>query len=451
MREALFQVANGVAQQSIIDTVGIRVMSDFYGEPWLSPYNGSNINSYLATIPTQSITRLLGIGVGSTLSRVTSLQPWVKRDCYSYDYTLERISDKQELFLSFGDSNPKLNRLLTLADMNISTGTGLTSSGLHFAAIADSITTMAWLTVDDYEIGQYLLDVSVVAYTTMDYGVVNCINDAFWYETPVRKSGTTVTDLAAMSTLPQNSTKIRIAADWAKSLAHLYMDVNVGSGLSGPGLDAAKVMALGIADASDLRNYLPLLDGGNEVNDPWVFYPGHIAAWRRRFASDLTRTQYDAVAQYIEEEDLGRHYDAVWVYAYDNWTDVSALGQYSVRRYASGYGYDSSTVPVRLSLSVLAAYAVAVAAYAIYTMTTGRTATSWDSIGEVILLALKSRQPENMDKCSIGVETMATYRKVVKIRINEDSQEAEMILADDPGLKATNAPIYKSIEANVRY
>lgn len=100
------------------------------------------------------------------------------------------------------------------------------------------------------------------------------------------------------------------------------------------------------------------------------------------------------------------------------------------------------------SLTVLCVYLLAVTGYTIYSLVTGRTATSWDSSGEVVMLALNSRQPEHIKGSSVGVGTLATYRKPMNIRMHSKKNDAEMIFEDDLGLQKNE---YKLVEANERY
>ncbi len=424
--------------------------------------HSDNTTSLVAsTIPTQAVTRLLvdTATIEWNVAQVRALQPWVKSYCASY--VPEDVRDDGQTFISFGNLNPEVNSLVAFSDLHAGADSGTSRSGLPFATLANPPynTTLTWFALDGTEVNHSLLSVLAMWYqdspsTKLEYYVSACVIDAFWYDTPVNytRTGDLVsTDLSTINTFPETDNRIVIEPEWANALAGLYRDANpskdpIDISLE-IGINGAKVLALGIADSSNLDDYLPHDEDGEELSSPTRFWANHKHDTRKN-DSFLSSKQYDSVARFVADKKLLHRYHAVMVYAFDDWTDPASLAQYAIRHYVTGYGYDSSTVPVRLSLTVLFIYILIVTVYVAYSLFTGRTATSWDSIGEVVMLALNSRQPEHIKGCSVGVETLSTYRKPVNIRIQKKKNEAELIFEDDPGLQNTE---YKVVELNERY
>lgn len=104
-----------------------------------------------------------------------------------------------------------------------------------------------------------------------------------------------------------------------------------------------------------------------------------------------------------------------------------------------------------MSLVALSIYVCVALAHFIYNLTTGHASSSWDSIGELLMLALNSRRPGHMQGTSAGVETLETYRRPVNVRIGPD-RTAELIFDDDPeAQKASWDGHYVRAQAGVKY
>ena len=405
----------------------------------------SDASSIAATIPTQAVALLLRlIDSGAwNMAQTHALQPWAKQSCTT---TYRFLGDGLGPFVSFGNAYPRLNGLIAYSDLVPTTGSGYTRNNLPFVTLADSTknTTLSWFSLDGIASNHSLL--MILAEWNLDYGpshwkIHACVIDAIWNDTPLKYTGAggqVAAHLSAVDQFPETGTAIVIQPEWADALVRLYRDVNPHFELEVLASDAVKILALGIADAGDIEDLLSSYIGfGRDPSDDTG--PNY---------ANLTTTQYDSVVRFINDEKLRHQYDWIQVGVFDNWTDASTLVQYPIKFYTSGYGYDSSTIPVQLSLTVLCIYLLAVTGYTIHSLITGRTATSWDSIGEIVMLALNSRQPEHIKGSSVGVGTLATYRKPVNIRIHSKKNEAEVIFGDDPGLQKNE---YKLVEPNERY
>jgi hypothetical protein len=95
--------------------------------------------------------------------------------------------------------------------------------------------------------------------------------------------------------------------------------------------------------------------------------------------------------------------------------------QYTVIKIALtrfGYGYETSSVSARLSLTVIMAYCIFAVGYITYMLSSGHTSTAWSSATEIIVLAMQSKRSEHLRHVSAGVNCLATYQEPVGIRVS---------------------------------
>jgi hypothetical protein len=94
------------------------------------------------------------------------------------------------------------------------------------------------------------------------------------------------------------------------------------------------------------------------------------------------------------------------------------------------YGYETTSATVILSLMVLGIYSLLSVVYMLLILVTGRTSTAWSSAAELCTLALQSRKPDHLGHVGVGIETMATFKEGVFIRINKNN-EPELLFKGD--------------------
>ncbi|KAL9620730.1 MAG: hypothetical protein Q9160_004743 [Pyrenula sp. 1 TL-2023] len=155
------------------------------------------------------------------------------------------------------------------------------------------------------------------------------------------------------------------------------------------------------------------------------------------------------MSKYLKGNRPLHNFTPVLLYNKDNWADPASLVHFEIQDYLNGYGYDSSTTPVKLSLAVLMLYSVIVVTFLLYVFITGRSASSWDSIGEIVTLAMNSQRPENrLENTSVGIEALTTFREPVNIRVSRERGAMELVFRDDAGWKESD---YKEVEPNMHY
>ena len=135
------------------------------------------------------------------------------------------------------------------------------------------------------------------------------------------------------------------------------------------------------------------------------------------------------------------------LYSTKDWTDPATLQYMKLESYNSGYGYSSATTPVRLSLFILCTYILAMLSYLGYVLVTGLSATSWDSFAELLMLALNSHHPQQLEATSVGVDTLAAFREPVNIRINAQ-HSAEIVFKNDVDVDQAR---YRKVVMNSKY
>ncbi|KAF2265354.1 hypothetical protein CC78DRAFT_600093 [Lojkania enalia] len=124
--------------------------------------------------------------------------------------------------------------------------------------------------------------------------------------------------------------------------------------------------------------------------------------------------------------------------------DINSTGV-RVDSFLAGYGYSMSSVWDKLSIAVLGIYSISVIAYILFLIITSTTSTAWDSAIELLMLALRSRQPWHLSHVSVGVETMQTFREPVGIRVNQD-EDLELVFEND-----SSAVKLRHVEPNKAY
>ncbi|KAI0870475.1 hypothetical protein GGS24DRAFT_504748 [Hypoxylon argillaceum] len=111
-----------------------------------------------------------------------------------------------------------------------------------------------------------------------------------------------------------------------------------------------------------------------------------------------------------------------------------------------GVGYAIHVAPEILSAVVLCLYCALALGYTGWSIWTGLSSNSWDSVAELVALALNSRRPEHMEHTSAGIETLDIFRE--PIQILENNQESiELAFKNNKRSEA----LYKRITRNKAY
>jgi hypothetical protein len=136
--------------------------------------------------------------------------------------------------------------------------------------------------------------------------------------------------------------------------------------------------------------------------------------------------------------------------------DSTSFTPFRIVKTITGYGYGSTDTSTLLSLAVIITYCFITVAYITYTIFTGHTSVAWNSATELILLALQSKEPDDLGHVSVGVDSTETLRRSVGIRVNtvsipdtgERMQKLELVFEHDV---QDNKRILEKVERNQAY
>ena len=391
-------------------------------------------------------------------SRVShTFHPYVSKSCYSQ--SIDILPNGISQYISFGKSNPQLNNLIMPADLvsgNVSLSGGYCQD-LTRLSFNQALTAIGWCNIgrgtDKDALLAVLAQPGILENPTWE--VTACVIKSQWIRSAVNFTASSslfaiTDDISKFNS--SDAPLIKIQPAWAKNVTSRYLRLNSDEGdqtSETPGVDQAimymdTIMALGLSKTGPTTQYL------------YLTYPVPVYFWPKKLPfpssgiyplSELSDKQYTSMQDLLKQQRIDlRKFASVQIF-YLNWTDPSSLAQFKVQHFVHGYGYDTSDTAVKLSLAVLATYALIVLIQLVYSLVRGRVGTSWDSIGEVVMLSLNSGRPTHMQGTSVGVETTGTFGKMMNVRINK-SNSAEIVFDDDPNVEKA---AFAQVEANKKY
>lgn len=372
-----------------------------------------------------------GLRIESTLENIaktTTFQPYVQGNCGTQ--WLNDTQDPNSTYIVFGDISPEVTNL-TFADF-----IDIINSGTPNNSTTDT-TIIVWNDAPEQTTNHSILMVQGSLLENGEEDHENavakaqaCVIDAIWANTVLNATRDVVSEWVVNSELGSKSSQnletqlIKISSDWAIKVIDVYVEYQPDLSK----MPLAKVFALALAGIAPMPpdiTYGPF--GWKEAHtDP--MFKGEEAD-----AVSLSQTQYDAASAYFQSnrDILSKHNDVIF-YAAANWTDPGTLYHYEFKTYRQGYGYDSSSVPVLLSLIVVGLYALIAVTHLLHTVITGYVGKSWDTLAELLLLGLHSQPPgvAAAANTTVGVETVAPFEEPVSVRINENGR-AELLFDRD--------------------
>ncbi|KAJ9615924.1 hypothetical protein H2200_002001 [Cladophialophora chaetospira] len=436
--------------QQLVDAFGIR------GLKWAT----ANADTYsIATVPAGELTTLVNVST-SDIAEYRALQPYIKVYCSRADWF--NITNPDSQYVDFGPEQPDLQGTVSFTKLmpNYSKPADDDSFALLRVPgdpILDgpgSNNSLLWTRIPRASNRSLVMVVASIGYDDNVYygSTAACTFDAYCAWVTSEKS----LDLPLTSEFPKNENEdpleslsrlkekvsILLEPEWAKRALTNALEVTGGSeakiwkNLSGYSTIYAPALS-----------YVPRIDGSIGLGT--IFQRGKnllVSA-----DADSTDEQYTAMLQYIDSSKLQQKYDEVSVlyntadHTSVDWTDPPSLIHIEMRTFFNGYGYNSSPAAVRLSLIVMIIYITTTIAWLAYTMITGKVATSWDTVAELVTLALNSKTSPVLKNTSVGIDTVEVFRQPVNIRVNqEDSLEIVFDAARQGGK-------YTEVEPNKKY
>lgn len=116
-----------------------------------------------------------------------------------------------------------------------------------------------------------------------------------------------------------------------------------------------------------------------------------------------------------------------------------------------GFGYGANVAPVQISLVILFLYCVVTISHIAWSVGTGISSSAWDSISEIVALAINSRPAQELQNTCAGIQGMDVFKKRVRVAGTDfkscegGSMHLELLFASGDGSHADN------IVANEKY
>lgn len=400
-----------------------------------------------ATLPTRMVASFLVEQDFNSLTDYASTeayQPDVQIDCVSLN--VEDITDLNNTFVNFGPEKEDLNNLIPFSRLlsnvsNLDNDTSYMSSTYPITEVypgnnsAYSYTYSILAQEAPDEMLEYSALVVLASLNNPRAQADSqraqnkaCTVSAVWSLYRTNNTISRTADSTKITRPSIDDRTILVPPDWIMRMADIYMtetDYPYFSGYMAPLL------------AYSLSNDSPLLPELAD-QDTLFFTPTDDGTTSFK-ASDhtWTRQQFQSIKDYINWSNAFPTFTHIDVYSLGDWTDPASLVKLDVQTYRSEYGYDSKGVPVRIALTIFCLFVLLELCYIGYSIITGRSATSWDSVADLILLALNSRRPPaELGPTSVGIDALATFREPVNIRVN-DQDHLELIFDRDSSAQGT--------------
>lgn len=414
--------------------------------------NGDAYRTSTSTLPTQPALRAVwkssAIGNKVETRKTQSLQPYVQQSCHFRSSKSAHDLDGQ--YVSFGDDYPGVNNLVSLHSRFSSETEALPELA---SRLMNSTMPFANFSLSWYETPQSVSNLSLLTISVQNSGhsisLNACTVSAMWVKASINV--TAWSEGVQAVSVPEKgkwldgaSQAIHISPSWAMKAAGLFAN----STISTQGCDGIRCLSTYF---DWMNSYLALaladLEGQSwsHSSEPTIFTKTNQTSKQHSFLDDK---QYDSLVKYIDENGYRHQYTSITVYNLSDWKDPASLAHFSIQQYMEGNGYDSSTVPVQLSITVLCIYSAIVLTFMVFVLISGRTGSGWASIGEVVMLALNSKRPKHLLGVNVSVNTLATYREPVNILVENKRGSVELVFHNDPGFKKAG---YSVVEPDIRY
>ncbi|KAL8983097.1 MAG: hypothetical protein Q9205_002560 [Flavoplaca limonia] len=116
-----------------------------------------------------------------------------------------------------------------------------------------------------------------------------------------------------------------------------------------------------------------------------------------------------------------------------------------------GYAWYASGFSEYFAIAVVVMYMLIALVHTIWVVSTGVTSSSWDTVTELLALALQSPVSKALKGSGAGIERLGTYQRIMKLRVREEGQEEKVILVVDEDGNDTNIRSSPSRTTGLRY
>jgi hypothetical protein len=436
---------------TILDGVGPRTVNTLLTAYTQAPYTQGTFGTrQVTTAPSNVSSWALNNAATETYTDATvtdatghMFQPFVVSECW-HVHSQPNLNDSSA-FVEFGPHQRYLDGVLPLHWLSSNSSQNMTGQSeyviVHGSSDQD---TQSPTYVSFHAPPAHVSNITALMTTVnVDDGMDACAVAAHWLE---MKTNYTYGIISIAKDSPSFELRFRTAQAAKTSLSWLIhaLEISVAANNSGSPIgDWVTVAALAMANLpspSYAPAYFDLTPDGAEQT-----------AWSNSWGTTpptLPREQELLIIAYCKENGYFRAYDRVRLYPSTvNWTDPAALDRFVIHLLQSGYGYNSAASTVCLSLAVVFLYVCVASIYTLYTLITGHTATSWNSIAEIMALALNSQRTDVLKNTSVGIGTLSTFRKPISVRVNEHDS-LELVFSDG---KEEAVSTYREVVTNEKY
>lgn len=271
---------------------------------------------------------------------------------------------------------------------------------------------------------------------------VACGLSAFWMNATVHLSSKTGVisaegiSPALLKKVPQEP--IQMSLEWATALFQLYLSRLPRSPIYFLQDSISLLLSFGLSSLGPVASG----PGLASITAPY-------SEWAEEnitsIYSFLNNDQIQALNRSINSGDLS---EEDFIMANSNWTEVNNLFRQHVYLTQHGYGFNLAGTTVKLALAVLILYQVIVVMFFTWTFKVGLASLSWDSVGDLLMLALNSKTPNFLGHTSAGIESLQTYGQDVRVMASTSGNEVELLFDNDPQI---DWDLYERVEVNVAY
>lgn len=113
-----------------------------------------------------------------------------------------------------------------------------------------------------------------------------------------------------------------------------------------------------------------------------------------------------------------------------------------------GYAWYASGFSDYLATAVVVLYMLVALAHTIWVLTKGVTSSSWDTVTELLALALQSPAPDSLRGSGAGIERLGTYRRLTRLRVMREEGEDRLVLVIE---EQDSRARYKRVEVDNAY
>lgn len=379
-------------------------------------------------------------GLSTYSAKAKGRQPYVEAFCEPQ--WLSETQDANETYLSFTNINSEYVNLTWASLIELienNTATFGVSDLLHGIKPPAEASNHSLLMVEGCLGNKYVpFGENAVASAT------TCVFDATWAQVELNAtlvpSFTVESSLAPAEEQDGEAQMISLSPEWGRRVATIYNNSNSIF----PSIAGVPSYALVLALSYNTPKPVNITTAG--WFETLKQYGGGQVAQQ---ALNITDVQYTSASAYFQaNKHILSQYKEVYIRTSTPWADADSLLHLEVDIFRSGYGYNSASVPVQLSLAVVAVYAFIVIIYLTYTFVTGHVASSWNSFGELFMLAVNSSPPRGILKgTNVGVATAGTFREPVHVMANGKGTIELVFMRDS----AAKHKVMQRVETNKAY